>query len=80
MKDEFVLFSNHHNFMKMSIPLYNKRIRDREIGINLPFANKAESLQLKPRPFICMRSGIIKKIGNQKTKTTFITSVLKVVY
>ena len=28
---------------------------------------KAELLQLKPHPFICMRNFINKKVGNRKT-------------
>ena len=43
-------------------------------------ATKAELLQLKPHPFICMRNFITTKVGNQKAKPTFIISVLKVVY
>ena len=42
---------------------------------------KAELLQLKPHPFICMGNFIDKKVGNQKkTKPTFIMSFLKVEY
>ena len=45
---------------------------------------KDELLQLKPRPFICMRNFIIKKELEKKTKKTtkspFIISVLKVEY
>ena len=43
-------------------------------------STKAELLQLKPHPFICMRNFINKKVGNQKTMPTFIMSVLKVEY
>ena len=32
--------------------------------------NKAELLQLKPHPFICMRSFINKKVGNRKKLST----------
>ena len=41
-------------------------------------ASKAELLQLKPHPFICMRNFINKKVGNRKTKPIFIISVWKV--
>ena len=41
---------------------------------------KAELLQLKPHPFICMGNFIDKKFGNRKIKPTFIISVLKVEY
>ena len=42
--------------------------------------HKAELLQLKPHPFICMRNSINKKLEIEKTKPTFIISVLKVEY
>ena len=41
-------------------------------------AHKAELLQLKPHPFICMRNFINEKVGNRKSKLTLIISVLKV--
>ena len=64
MKDEFVLFSNHHNFMKMSIPLYNKRIRDREIGINQPFVDKTELIIAAKTSFIyCIKSWKSEKLS-----------------
>ena len=31
-----------------------------------PLKDKAELLQLKPHPFICMRNFLNKKVGNQK--------------
>ena len=41
---------------------------------------KAELLQLKPHPFIYMRNFINKKLEIEKTKPTFIISILKVEY
>ena len=41
--------------------------------------DKAELLQLNHTRFICPRNFIIKKSEFEKTKTTFIISVLKVV-
>ena len=35
------------------------------------FTTKAELLQLKPHPLICLRNVIIKKVRNQKTKPTY---------
>ena len=40
--------------------------------------DKAELLQLKPYPFICMINFINKKLEIEKSKPTFIISVLKV--
>ena len=48
-----------------------------------PCFDKAELLQegiFFPHPFICQRRFSNKKVGNQKTKPTFIISVLKVEY
>ena len=41
---------------------------------------KAELLQLNCTQFPSLGIFVSKKVGNQKTKTTFIISVLKVVY
>ena len=41
---------------------------------------KAELLQLNRTQFPSLGIFVSKKVGNQKTKTTFIISVLKVVY
>ena len=41
---------------------------------------KAELLQLNHTQFSSLGIFVSKKIGNRKTKTTFIISVLKVVY
>ena len=48
------------------------------MGVNT--VSQAELLQLKPHPFICMKSFINKKLEIEKTKPTFIISVLKVEY
>ena len=42
--------------------------------------DKAELLQLNQTQFPSLGIFVSKKVGNQKTKTTFIISVLKVVY
>ena len=42
--------------------------------------SKAELLQLKPHPFICMKNFIDKKLEIKKTMPTFIVSVFKVAY
>ena len=43
--------------------------------------SKAELLQLKPHPFICMRNFILIKMSEiEKTKPTFIILVLKIEY
>ena len=45
-------------------------------GIKLNYCNKV----FFPYPFICQKHFIDEKVGNRKTKPTFIISVLKVEY
>ena len=48
------------------------------LDLTQPLLSKAELLQLKPHPFICMRNFINKKVGNQKTKPTLFISVFNI--
>jgi hypothetical protein len=48
--------------------------------MTLPVKAKAELLQLNPTQFPSLGFFLVKKLEIEKTKTTFIQSVLKVVY
>ena len=65
------LWKGHWLFTRLPIMKYYETIKGSKyyiykIDYYETLKGKAELLQLKPHPFICMRNFIDKKVGNQK--------------